>query len=254
MLVQFENAVTMIWSQMDESIVENWLRSLGMVQYTQAFIDNGYDDLEICKQIGDEDLDAIGVTKEAHRKEILEAVSVLLKYGGARVYFTLDPEYQRLKALQAEREKLNSESTANHNGSTSKGIVDGIEETSFLNEPVSLMGNGDCMHLQSLNGISKLHNSHPDIPPLPSIVDRPPLQIPCGPNSKSKAQLNGNGTTSSKRSSLVTFSKLHLTAVIQDKLTEDGINLAEYGGFEHVSLNTYIIKLYKYFKKHDQSN
>ena len=226
----------MIWSQMDESIVENWLRSLGMVQYTQAFIDNGYDDLEICKQIGDEDLDAIGVMKEAHRKEILDAVSVLLKYGGARVYFTLDPEYQRLKALQAERERLNSEFSPSHNGVSSKGPVNGIEETSFMTEPVSLMGNGDCKHLQSLDGISKLHNSRQELPPLPSMLGQQPLQTPCGSNPKSNVHTNGNASSSAKRSSLVTFSKLHLTATIQDKLSEDGINLADYGSAEHVSM------------------
>ena len=225
----------MIWSQMDESIVENWLRSLGMVQYTQAFIDNGYDDLEICKQIGNEDLDAIGVTKEAHRKEILEAVSDLLKYGGARVYFTLDPEYQRLKALQAEREKLNSDFSPNHNGVSSKGVTNGIEETSFMTEPVSLMGNGDCTYIQSLNGISNLRNSHPELPPLPSILDRQPLQTSCGSNPKSNVHANGNAKNT-KLSSLVTFSKLHLTAIIQDKLSEDGINLADYGSSEHVSM------------------
>ena len=72
----------MLCPKMNESIVENWLRTLGLVQYTQDFIDNGYDDLDICKQIGPEDLDAIGVTNEAQREGIMDAVAVLLKYGG----------------------------------------------------------------------------------------------------------------------------------------------------------------------------
>ena len=46
---------------MANTTVDEWLRSLGLLNYVQAFIDNGYDDLDICKQIGDEDLDAIGV-------------------------------------------------------------------------------------------------------------------------------------------------------------------------------------------------
>ena len=80
---------------MGDNIVEAWLRSLNLVHYTQAFIDNGYDDLEICKQIGDPDLDAIGVNKDAHRKEILQAVQILREQGGTHVYFILEnPDYQ----------------------------------------------------------------------------------------------------------------------------------------------------------------
>ena len=72
------------------NIVEDWLRSLNLVHYTQAFIDNGYDDLEVCKQIGEEDLDAIDVRKPSHRDKLLEAVQVLREEGGTAVYFTLE--------------------------------------------------------------------------------------------------------------------------------------------------------------------
>ena len=87
----------MYWPQVNDNIVENWLRSLGLAHYTEDFLDNGYDDLEMCKQIWQEDLDAIGVTNEGHREDILDAVSLLLKYGGTRVYFILDPDYQKFK-------------------------------------------------------------------------------------------------------------------------------------------------------------
>lgn len=72
------------------SIIENWLRSVNLVQYTQAFMDNGYDDLEVCKQIGEADLDAIGVPRDKHREQLLRAVKVLREEGGAAVYFTLE--------------------------------------------------------------------------------------------------------------------------------------------------------------------
>ncbi|XP_013393404.1 uncharacterized protein LOC106161093 [Lingula anatina] len=75
---------------MEENIVENWLRSLNFVGYTQAFLDNGYDDLEVCKQIGEDDLDAIGVVKKSHRKEILKAVHQIREEGATSVYFTLE--------------------------------------------------------------------------------------------------------------------------------------------------------------------
>ena len=71
-------------------IVGEWLRTLGLVGYTEAFVDNGYDDLEICKQIGDDDLDAIGVGEDSHRTRLLSAVRSLREGGGAAVYFTLE--------------------------------------------------------------------------------------------------------------------------------------------------------------------
>ncbi len=78
----------------DDCIVAEWLRSLSLAHYTQAFLDNGYDDLEVCKQIGDADLDAIGVQEASHRATILGAVKTLREKGGTVVYFTLDPDYQ----------------------------------------------------------------------------------------------------------------------------------------------------------------
>ncbi|XP_021562657.1 sterile alpha motif domain-containing protein 5 [Carlito syrichta] len=50
------------------NIVYEWLRALQLPQYAESFVDNGYDDLEVCKQIGDPDLDAIGVLAPAHRR------------------------------------------------------------------------------------------------------------------------------------------------------------------------------------------
>ncbi|XP_046420684.1 uncharacterized protein LOC124302376 isoform X1 [Neodiprion virginianus] len=72
------------------NIVVEWLRSLHLGQYSESFIDNGYDDLEICKQIGDPDLDAIGVFTQAHRTRLLQSVKTLREEGAASVYFTLE--------------------------------------------------------------------------------------------------------------------------------------------------------------------
>jgi len=64
---------------MSSSVVETWLQTLGFHQYTEAFIDNGYDDLEVCRQIGEADLDAIGVTTAEDRADLLSAVNELQK-------------------------------------------------------------------------------------------------------------------------------------------------------------------------------
>ena len=66
--------------------VGTWLHFLQMGQYLSDFIDNGYDDLETAKKIGDEDLDAIGVEDPHHKVFILDAVRVLREQGAAWVY------------------------------------------------------------------------------------------------------------------------------------------------------------------------
>lgn len=76
------------------NLVLEWLSKLHLAQYVESFIDNGYDDLEVCKQIGEPDLDAIGVHVEYHRHRVLTAVQAL-KDGDKRkapsYYFTLEP-------------------------------------------------------------------------------------------------------------------------------------------------------------------
>ncbi|KAM6954245.1 SAM and SH3 domain-containing protein 1-like isoform 2-T2 [Aplochiton taeniatus] len=75
-------------------IVYEWLKTLQLVQYVESFVDNGYDDLEVCKQIGDPDLDAIGVYIPHHRQRIHDAVQRLKdedKKTASGLYFTLEP-------------------------------------------------------------------------------------------------------------------------------------------------------------------
>ncbi|XP_055921333.1 uncharacterized protein LOC129952626 [Eupeodes corollae] len=72
------------------NIVCEWLRALGLAQYAESFLDNGYDDLEICKQVGDPDLDAIGVENTAHRHKLLKSIRQLREKGAASVYFMLN--------------------------------------------------------------------------------------------------------------------------------------------------------------------
>lgn len=75
-------------------IVYEWLKTLQLAQYVESFVDNGYDDLEVCKQIGDPDLDAIGVFIPHHRQRIHDAVRRLkdeAQETASGLYFTLEP-------------------------------------------------------------------------------------------------------------------------------------------------------------------
>ncbi|KAG8194641.1 hypothetical protein JTE90_003114 [Oedothorax gibbosus] len=84
----------------DQNIVREWLRSLDLENYYEAFVDNGYDDLEMCKQIGDPDLDAIGVRSAKDRQTVKGAVRTLLEKGGTSVYISLE-ECGRMGQSQA---------------------------------------------------------------------------------------------------------------------------------------------------------
>ncbi|KAH8312685.1 hypothetical protein KR044_012168 [Drosophila immigrans] len=87
------------------NIVCEWLRTIGLTQYGESFLDNGYDELEICKQIGEIDLDAIGVDNPSHRGKLLKSVRTLREKGAAIVYVLInDP-----KAISNSNEILASD-------------------------------------------------------------------------------------------------------------------------------------------------
>eukprot|EP00066_Takifugu_rubripes_P028914 XP_011618180.1 PREDICTED: SAM and SH3 domain-containing protein 1-like isoform X1 [Takifugu rubripes] len=81
------------------NIILEWLSKLHLAQYVESFLDNGYDDLEVCKQIGEPDLDAIGVHIEYHRHRLLSAVQKLRDEDSRKApgyYFTLEPLHTSL--------------------------------------------------------------------------------------------------------------------------------------------------------------
>lgn len=95
------------------NIVCEWLRALGLPQYAESFLDNGYDDLEICKQVGDPDLDAIGVVNPQHRHKLLKSVRQLREKGAASVYFMLNSD---ITALAGSSEYLSGRDSPQLNG------------------------------------------------------------------------------------------------------------------------------------------
>ncbi|XP_020708622.1 uncharacterized protein LOC105686971 isoform X4 [Athalia rosae] len=123
------------------NIVVEWLRSLHLGQYSESFIDNGYDDLEICKQIGDPDLDAIGVFNQSHRARLLQSVKTLREEGAASVYFTLEETTDCLcdnissKSSRTSSERPASEKETQQRASpTASSSSGGQELTKFTDE------------------------------------------------------------------------------------------------------------------------
>ncbi|XP_060758656.1 sterile alpha motif domain-containing protein 5-like [Neoarius graeffei] len=99
------------------SIVYEWLKTLQLCQYVEAFVDNGYDDLEVCKQIGDPDLDAIGVFIPHHRQRIHDAVTRLKdeeKQAASGLYFTLEPLIPSLRGSRSWKDQTGKTCTGSY--------------------------------------------------------------------------------------------------------------------------------------------
>ena len=71
---------------MSDNVIKVWLKFLNLQEYYVGFIDNGYDDMEMVKSIKQDDLEAIGVDNEEHKKRLLRAVKEVKEKGGAWVY------------------------------------------------------------------------------------------------------------------------------------------------------------------------
>ncbi|XP_041675141.1 sterile alpha motif domain-containing protein 5 isoform X9 [Drosophila eugracilis] len=131
------------------NIVCEWLRALGLAQYAESFLDNGYDDLEICKQVGDPDLDAIGVENPAHRHKLLKSIRSLREKGAASVYFMLnDPN-----SLSGSMEILCETPPSNELELVLREQLetDGVRLTAHpYSTPVSARGLDHLLNLQSM--------------------------------------------------------------------------------------------------------
>nr|XP_018910500.1 PREDICTED: uncharacterized protein LOC109039472 isoform X1 [Bemisia tabaci] len=101
------------------NIVVEWLKSLHLGQYAESFLDNGYDDLEICKQVGDPDLDAIGVFNSTHRHRLLQSVRTLREEGAASVYFTLEESAAIQEECLCDSASIRSSRASSGTGKTS---------------------------------------------------------------------------------------------------------------------------------------
>ena len=77
--------------------VEDWLRSLGLICYAQSFYDNGYENLDICRQIEEQDLEVIGVTNVKDKNDIIAGVCRLKQKA---VYFELEPEEESSREVE----------------------------------------------------------------------------------------------------------------------------------------------------------
>ncbi|GFO08546.1 sterile alpha motif domain-containing protein 5 [Plakobranchus ocellatus] len=243
------------------SIVEDWLRSVGLVQYTQAFLDNGYDDLEVCKQIGEDDLAAIGVSAGDHREQLLGAVKVLKEEGGAAVYFTLEECCDTCQSEDEEEE----EGEADRVG---QGIGDraGNERRSGgigSNRPADPADARRPSAGPTSASVGKPADARSPRPSKASSAvggrkfSGGAATAPSTPSGRGGGGGGGGGATSSLmrmdayelgKSALVTFPGVQLKLILRDKLVENNIDLSgpPYTNsvstpFMHIALSTVLL-------------
>ncbi|CAM1297546.1 SASH1 (predicted), partial [Pycnogonum litorale] len=200
---------------MENSIVEDWLRSLQLSHYSQSFIDNGYDDLEICKKIDDPDLDAIGVVNPVHRDRILTAVKILLEHGGTAVYFTLEESQdcsvlpQQCPEVIGNNDQCND--TDNESGQSSHSPSSSVSVCSG----------------ETHRACSDVSTTHSD-PSAGSLTSKVPTfdvenlaneKVTHSDPSTPQNQLENSG-------SLVRIPRLQLKMLIRDRLVAEGIKLS----------------------------
>jgi hypothetical protein len=57
--------------------VKSWVEGLGLPQYGETLVDNGFTDKEVVATLSDNDLEKIGVSVLGHRRKIMLAVAQL---------------------------------------------------------------------------------------------------------------------------------------------------------------------------------
>lgn len=62
-----------------EDYVRELLTKLGLEQYVETFIDNGFDDIDIVRQIDEDDLMVMGISSKEDRYDILDTIYILNK-------------------------------------------------------------------------------------------------------------------------------------------------------------------------------
>ncbi len=147
--------------------VADWLFGIQLEQYTQAFLDNGYETVELCSNLTGTDLTAIGVSNRQHRS-ILHTASRRL----------LDPTPSQLTSPPPHSGSLECLLSAVQEGT---GLIHKSNSTRSLTEPSSA---GHKRTLSALPGpsstssIDSHRRAHSDTSTVQSSFSGLPPQLP----------------------------------------------------------------------------
>ena len=185
---------------MDDWSVEEWLKKAGMGRYTQAFQDNGYETPELCANLKDEDLDAVGVVSKQHRSKIFALAKTLLELEGA------------------------ASSQANDSSNNNNASFSSTSPPSIYSEPWT--GNGVAMHATEATDSHSVVNRKTSgekkkvtLPPAKTKRQTKQKRTPVSPSLPPAPYQREEGAP--------VLTNLQLKLKIREELQKDGILLSE---------------------------
>lgn len=216
--------------------VEEWLDRIGMSQYAEDFVDNGYETPELVSNMKSEDMDAVGITNKKDRGILFTQARLLLEV--LPVKKTVVPPLRPspvppLRPSPAITLTTTTGSSLSPTTPTStSGYSEPWENTSSrtpLHSPIGADGYSEPWNAPTPNGISKQISASsvgeaadgkpPPLPPPNKAGSTKGKKPPPSPGTKLpeyKREDGGKG-----------FTKLQLKLKIREELQKDSIVLSE---------------------------
>ena len=126
-----------------DNIVATWLRFLHVGEYSDRFIDNGYDDLETVKLIKEEDLRAIGVDNHEDEEIILLSVKILREQGAAWVYFLCEDHGSMSSYSTSHKMSLSDDERTSNTSSSFRSDIAAMQRPDQQHQQQQVLTNVD---------------------------------------------------------------------------------------------------------------
>lgn len=211
---------------MATNIVVEWLRSLHLGQYSESFIDNGYDDLEICKQVGDPDLDAIGVFNPIHRSRLLQSVRTLREEGAASVYFTLEETVAAASVNSSQPILFTSHHQHHHLNEDEQCLCDNVSARSSRGSSTGPPSSLGSLQVQTQANVTNTGQCVKDVL---RYGGNSPVPSSSGGSGQELAAVAGARYVDEYeegKAELVKIPRVQLKVLLREKLQQDGIRLS----------------------------
>ena len=200
-------------ASIDDWSVEEWLERVGLPQYTEDFLDNGYDAFELCAALKPEELDAIGVVDPTHRAELFVQAEKLQKAGGKS---SNDNSGTKQQPPSAQLSPMNAPPPPSY-----------TEPWSSYSEPWSsdapVKQNGVALQVDGVKEHGVVHRPAAS----EKLVPKKPKFAPAAPAVSVHGGTGGSGGGS--------LTRLQLKLKIRQELQQDGVVLSDHQFYKQVS-------------------
>lgn len=204
--------------------VYEWLEKAGLSQYAESFVDNGYDTPDLCAELQNDDLTAIGVTNKKHRSVLFSNARELLEQLKKVEEATDAPMEEEKKALSPA--VINNNNNTAATSPTSPANIGGGEYSepwhSKFTQPWARGGGGTSGggHANGVGRLKMKKTNSGEKPPLPPPNKHKKKQPPPSPIATDLPTFKREGPDTG-------LTKLQLQLKIREELRAEGIVLSE---------------------------